>query len=131
MPIRDETNAKASSLEERLGKVETAQARRVSGESHQAMAQGYRFVGEVVGGVLMGTGLGWLLDHFAGTSPLGLIGGLLIGSGLSIFVAVRTASRMTRDELAKAGPLPGVADDEDEVRPTWRNSLPSSRCTSS
>lgn len=114
MPIRDETNAKASSLEERLGKVETAQARRVSGESHQAMAQGYRFVGEVVGGVLMGTGLGWLLDHFAGTSPLGLIGGLLIGSGLSIFVAVRTASRMTRDELAKAGPLPGVADDEDE-----------------
>jgi ATP synthase protein I len=114
MPIRDETNAKANSLEERLGKVESAQARRVSGESHQAMALGYRFVGEVVGGVLMGTGLGWLLDRVAGTSPLGLIGGLLIGTGLSIFVAVRTASRVTRDELAKTGPLPSVADAEDE-----------------
>lgn len=110
----EETNAKANSLEQRLGAVETAQARRASGESHQAMAQGYRFVGEVVGGVLMGTGLGWLLDRVAGTSPLGLVGGLLIGTGLSIFVAVRTASRMTRNELAKVGGQPTVADAEDE-----------------
>ena len=68
------------------------------------MAQGYRFLGEVVGGVLMGAGLGWLLDRFAGTQPLGLVGGLLIGTGLSIFVAVRSAARMTKDAVAKAGP---------------------------
>ncbi|MDP3748792.1 MAG: AtpZ/AtpI family protein, partial [Phenylobacterium sp.] len=89
-------------------------ARKASGETHRAMAQGYRFIGEVVGGVLMGVGLGWLLDRYAGTSPFGMVGGLLIGSGLSIFVAVRTATRNTKDAMAKAGPPPVVADDEDE-----------------
>jgi len=80
MPKRDETNAEATRLEARLEAAETAQAQKASGESHRAMAQGYRFLGEVVGGVLMGTGLGWLLDRFAGTTPLGLISGLsLVG----------------------------------------------------
>jgi ATP synthase protein I len=114
MPHPDETRPEANSLESRLAAAESAHARQASGESHRAMAQGYRFIGEVVGGVLMGAGLGWLVDRFAGTAPLGLVGGLLIGSGLSIFVAVRTVTRTTKDELAKAGPLPSIPDDEDE-----------------
>jgi ATP synthase protein I len=115
MPHTNKTKAEAESLERRLGIVEAARAREASGDSHRAMAQGYRFVGEVVGGVLMGAGLGWLLDRFTGTAPLGLIGGLLIGTGLSIFVAVRTAARVTKDESAKVGQPPSVpADEEDE-----------------
>ena len=115
MPQSDEPNAGAPKrFDERLAAAEAAQARARGGDAHRAMAQGYRFLGEVVGGVLMGAGLGWLLDHFAGTKPLGLIGGLLIGTGFSIFVAVRSASRMTNDAVEKAGPLPGVSDDEDE-----------------
>ena len=78
------------SLDQRLGAAEAAQARRVSPDTHAAMAQGYRFVGEVVGGVLGGVGLGWLLDRFAHTQPWGVVGGLLIGTGISIF-AVRVA----------------------------------------
>jgi ATP synthase protein I len=104
----------AKRFDERLAAAEAAQARAQSGDAQRAMAQGYRFLGEVVGGVLMGAGLGWLLDRFAGTKPLGLVGGLLIGTGISIFVAVRSASRMTKDAVAKAGPLPSVRDDEDE-----------------
>lgn len=114
MPLPDEPNAEAQSLDRRLAAAEAAQVRRVNGDSHRAMAQGYRFLGEVVGGVLMGAGLGWLVDRFAGTAPLGLVIGLLAGSGLSIFVAVRTAARTTRDETAKAGPLPSIPDEEDE-----------------
>jgi ATP synthase protein I len=114
MPRKQQPKAEASSLDQRLAAAEAAQARRQSGDAHQAMAQGYRFVGEVVGGVLGGAGFGWLLDRFAGTGPWGLVGGLLIGTGLSITVAVRTASRTQREELAKAGPLPSVPDDEDE-----------------
>jgi ATP synthase protein I len=115
MPKPDEPNAEAPKrFDERLAAAEAAQARTQSGDAQRAMAQGYRFLGEVVGGVLMGAGLGWLLDRFAGTKPFGLVGGLLIGTGFSIFVAVRSASRMTKDAVSKAGPLPSVRDDEDE-----------------
>jgi ATP synthase protein I len=115
MPEPDESQAEAGRrLEARLEAAEAAQARRASGDAHRAMAQGYRFLGEVVGGVLMGAGLGWLLDRFTGIAPIGLIGGLLIGSGLSIFVAVRTAARMTKDQMAKAGPLPSVPDEDED-----------------
>ena len=100
-------------LDQRLGVAEAAQARQVSPETHAAMSQGYRFVGEVVGGVLGGVGLGWLLDHYAKTGPWGVVGGLLIGTGLSIFTAVSSVARMNKVQLAKLGSLP-VAPDDDE-----------------
>jgi ATP synthase protein I len=78
------------------------------------MAQGYRFLGEVVGGVLGGVGLGWLLDRFAHTTPWGMIGGLLIGSGFAIFYAVSSAAKATRQAMERQGPAPSVPDDEDE-----------------
>ena len=114
MPRNNEPNAEATSLDQRLAAAEAAQARRASGESHRAMAQGYRFLGEVVGGVFMGAALGWLADRFITPEPLGLVIGLLAGSGLSIFVAVRTAARTTNSAAETAGPKPGVpTDDED------------------
>jgi len=119
MSHSDESHEEARKrLDARLDAAEAAQARRTSGDAHAGMAQGYRFVGEVVGGVLGGAGLGWLLDRFANTGPWGLVGGLLIGTGLSIFVAVRTAARKSKIEMEKLGPLPSVPyDDEDEDRP--------------
>ena len=103
------------SLDQRLGAAEAAQARKVSPDTHAAMAQGYRFVGEVVGGVLGGVGLGWLLDRFAHTQPWGVVGGLLIGTGISIFAAVSTAAKANKKALDAAGPkAPAPADDEDE-----------------
>jgi ATP synthase protein I len=78
------------------------------------MAQGYRFLGEVVGGVLMGAGLGWLADRFITPAPLGLIIGLLVGSGISIFVAVRSAAKATREATtANAGRTPAEADEDE------------------
>src|SRR5512140_1274559 len=115
MPHPDDPPDKAlASLDQRLGAAEAAQARKVSPDTHAAMAQGYRFVGEVVGGVLGGVGLGWLLDRFAHTQPWGLIGGLLIGTGLSIFTAVTSAAKASRIAMERLGPVPSVPDDEDE-----------------
>ena len=102
------------SLDQRLGAAEAAQARTVSSDTHTAMAQGYRFVGEVVGGVLGGVGLGWLLDRFAHTQPWGVVGGLLIGTGFSIFFAVSSAAKATRNAMDRQGLAPSVPDDEDE-----------------
>ena len=101
-------------LEQRLGAAKAEQARRTSPDAHKAMAQGYRFLGEVVGGVLGGAGLGWLVDHFAGTAPLGLVSGLLLGSGTAIFYAVRAAAKASKDAMERLGQVPGVPDDEDE-----------------
>ena len=115
MPHRKESPDEAlQSLDQRLGAAEAAQARKVSPDTHAAMAQGYRFVGEVVGGVLGGVGLGWLLDHFAHTQPWGVVGGLLIGTGFSIFTAVSAAARASKNELGAFGPSPGASDGEDE-----------------
>ena len=71
------------------------------------------FEADRVSGVLGGAGLGWLVDRFTHTEPLGLIGGLLIGTGFSIFVAMRTASLATKRAMEAAGPLPSVPDDEE------------------
>ncbi|MBL8773873.1 MAG: AtpZ/AtpI family protein [Phenylobacterium sp.] len=114
MPLPDEPNAEANSLDRRIAAAEAAQARKASGDSHRAMAQGYRFLGEVVGGVFMGAALGWLADRFITPEPLGLVFGLFLGAGLSIFVAVRTAARTQKRDAAKAGPLPSVPDEDED-----------------
>ena len=102
MPPQDEPSAEAESLDRRIAAAEAAQARHASGDSHRAMAQGYRFLGEVVGGVFMGAGLGWLSDRFITPEPVGLVVGLFLGAGLSITVAVRTAARAQKRDAATA-----------------------------
>ncbi|HZK99584.1 MAG TPA: AtpZ/AtpI family protein, partial [Caulobacteraceae bacterium] len=60
-------------------------------------------------------GLGWLVDHFAHTSPWGLVTGLAIGVTFSVYGAVRTASRISARAEAKAvSSVPPAGDEEDE-----------------
>jgi ATP synthase protein I len=54
---------------------------------------GYRLLGQMLGGVLGGIGLGWLVDHFAPTGPWGLLIGLFGGVAFSIYSTVRMAIR--------------------------------------
>ena len=114
MPKPDESRKEASqTLDDRLKAFEAERARKMSGDAHLALGRGYRFVGEVVGGVLGGVGLGWLFDRIVHTQPWGLIGGLLIGTGLSISVAMRGAANGVKQALEESGPLPSVPDDDD------------------
>ena len=80
----------------------------------ESAGEGYRLLGQMLGGVLGGVGLGWLVDHFAHTGPWGVIGGLLIGSGLSVYATVQTASRISARAAAKLGPIAPVPDDEED-----------------
>jgi ATP synthase protein I len=70
-------------------------------------------VASLIGGVLMGIGFGWLLDRYAGTEPWGLVGGMLIGVGVSTFSVVQQAARMS-DEAARERPAAPVPSDEDD-----------------
>jgi ATP synthase protein I len=54
-------------------------------------AKGFRLSSELVGGVLLGAGLGWLIDHWLGTSPWGLIILLLLGFAAGVLNVMRSA----------------------------------------
>ena len=101
-------------LDERADALEARTARNVPDYGSKAVAQGSQLVAGLIGGPLVGLAFGWGFDYFAGTAPWGLIVGLLIGFAASVFLAMRTAQRMTA--AAKDWPVaePVLDDDEDE-----------------
>lgn len=115
MPRTDESQDEAlKRLDRRLAAFEAERHPQAGGGAAQkAMGQGYRFLAEVVGGVLGGLGLGWLVDSFAHTTPFGLIGGLLIGMGVSTFVAIRGAGAWAKKASETTGPPPAIDDEDD------------------
>ena len=56
-----------------------------------AFARGFRLSSELVAGVLVGAGIGWLLDWWLGISPWGLIVFLLLGFAAGILNVMRAA----------------------------------------
>ena len=103
------------SLEARLDAFDKKRSRPITPEQGQDLSAGYRLLASLIGGVLAGVGFGWILDHFAGTGPWGMVGGLLIGSTVSIISVVRAAGRMSEKAEKAAPPTTAAAfDDEDE-----------------
>ena len=56
-----------------------------------AMARGFRLSTELVGGVLVGAGIGWLIDRWVGSTPFGMIVFLLLGFAAGVLNVMRTA----------------------------------------
>ena len=54
-------------------------------------ARGFRLSSELVAGVLVGAGLGWLIDRAFGISPWGLIVFLLLGFAAGVLNVMRSA----------------------------------------
>jgi len=54
-------------------------------------ARGFRLSSEFVAGVLVGAGLGWLIDRALGISPWGLIVFLLLGFAAGVLNVMRSA----------------------------------------
>lgn len=57
----------------------------------QGAAQAMKLSTEFVAGVLVGAGIGWLIDRSAGTSPWGLIVFLLLGFVAGVLNVLRSA----------------------------------------
>jgi len=87
-------SARLKRLGERLDQAsrpsETASGPRQTPDT-SAFARGFRLSSELVGGVLVGAGLGWLLDRWLGTTPWGLIVLLLLGFAAGILNVMRAA----------------------------------------
>jgi ATP synthase protein I len=63
-------------------------------------ARGFRLSSELVAGVLVGAGLGWLIDRLLGISPWGFIVFLLLGFVAGVLNVMRSAGVVP-------GPTPG------------------------
>ncbi len=64
-----------------------------------AMARGFRLSTELVAGVLVGAGIGWLIDRWVGTRPLGMIVFLLLGFVAGVLNVMRAAGVVRTNTL--------------------------------
>lgn len=105
-------------LDERAAALDARTQRPTSAHAgEQAVSQAYRIIAELLGGVLVGLALGVGLDYGLrglGTKPWGMIGGILLGFGVSIWMARRTANRLMALAKQSEEPLPSVPFDDDE-----------------
>ena len=99
---------RAATLEARTQRPEATHA------GEQAVSQAYRIIAELLGGVLVGLAAGFIVDRILGTTPWGLIGGVLLGFALSIWMARRTANRLMAMARQGADPPQAVPSDDDE-----------------
>ena len=61
----------------------------------QGVAQGLKIASEFVAGILVGAGIGYLIDQIAGTTPFGLIVFLMIGFAAGVLNVIRGVSGTT------------------------------------
>ncbi|MFN3930233.1 MAG: AtpZ/AtpI family protein [Brevundimonas sp.] len=95
------------------------EARTAPPASHEAAGQAaagqaWRIIADLLGGVFVGLALGAGVDWYFQTNPWGLIGGVLLGFGVSIWMAWRTAQRVMAMARASGGEPKSVPFDEDE-----------------
>jgi ATP synthase protein I len=89
-------SARLKRLGERLGHLDhgrppdSQQGERPASDP-SAIARGFRLSTEFVAGVLVGAGIGWLLDKWLGTSPWGMIVFLLLGFAAGVLNVMRAA----------------------------------------
>ena len=104
-PPADEAalSARLKHLGEQLGHVQSERPaesnRQPTASDPSAMARGFRLSTELVAGVLVGAAFGWVLDHFLGISPWGLIVFLLLGFAAGVLNVMRAAG------VVASGPL--------------------------
>ena len=69
-------------------------------------AKGFRLSSELVAGVVVGAGIGWLLDRWLGISPWGLIVFLLLGFVAGVLNVMRSAGVVAGAGLDRTRPKP-------------------------
>ena len=127
------TDQQKGSLEDRLKRLdaELAERRKTDGadaaaearaaESRTGYAVAMKLSSEFVAAVIVGALLGYLLDHFAGTGPWGMIVFLLLGFGAGVLNVLRAAGLVASphpvDRLAGRDPAKaGSGREETETR---------------
>ena len=96
-PRTDEAalSARLQRLGESLARQRAVETSNDASENRAATASGYakgfRLSSELVAGVIVGAGLGWLVDRWFGITPWGLIIFLLLGFAAGVLNVMRSA----------------------------------------
>ncbi|MCA1489528.1 AtpZ/AtpI family protein [Sinorhizobium alkalisoli] len=69
-----------------------------SAESRKGYAEAMKLSSEFIAGIVVGAFLGYLLDHFAGTGPWGMIVLLLLGFCAGILNVLRSAGLVAKPD---------------------------------
>ncbi len=90
-------DARIDSLDERLKALREREEQRnrpkAGTETDASYRMGNRVLSELLGGLAGGLFLGWLIDHFAGTSPWGLMVMLFVGIGIAFRNIIRISNQ--------------------------------------
>jgi ATP synthase protein I len=100
----EELAGRLSNLGERLGRTRIeAQLKAGGGRSDNAgFGMALRLSTEFVAAILLGAGIGWMIDRFLGIGPWGMIVFLLLGFCAGVLNVLRSAGRMA-DPHARLG----------------------------
>ena len=76
-------------MSERRGQTQGGEGRAKA--DNAGYGQALKLSSEFIAGVVVGAGLGWIIDRWLGTSPWGLIVFLLLGFGAGVLNVMRSA----------------------------------------
>lgn len=110
----DELGRKLSDLEKRAEATGTI-PRKSTAEPNTALGSALKLSTEFLAALVVGGGMGWLLDNAFGTKPVLLLVFLVFGIAAGFYGVFRTARRMQAEDAEKAKAAPSLATrDEDE-----------------
>ena len=102
-----ELQARLTKLEEALRARDAREAERAAKLSPQrsdfakAMSAGLTVFSEFVAAVIVGAGIGWLVDYWTGAKPWGLVVFLGLGAAAGFWNVYRLALRQARDDQSQ------------------------------
>jgi ATP synthase protein I len=80
------------------------------------LARGMRIGTEFVAAILVGTGIGFVIDRFAGTAPWAMLAFLMLGFAAGILNVIRVVTQMNAASPAPPGSDLGPDDADDDER---------------
>jgi ATP synthase protein I len=99
-----ELDRRLRQLDQKLAEQQKEQ-RAKEGPARSGNASGYaaavRLSSEFVAGILVGAGIGWIIDRVVGTSPWGLIVFLLLGFCAGVLNILRSSGMMPEPKLPR------------------------------
>ncbi|WP_181705881.1 AtpZ/AtpI family protein [Chthonobacter rhizosphaerae] len=100
-PKGERIDARLHELRQRLDAEKLRDAERRGGRqgaNNSGLGQALKLGSEFVAGVLVGTGIGYAIDYYAGTSPWGMIVFLLLGFAAGVLNVMRAAGMVAEPD---------------------------------